>query len=384
MRLIPAGIAALIAGFVVGLALQSEGRHEIGSADAELRAESPRLSVFGTIHPKRFDLAAPLGSQISDGSRVRVASLGTDVAFGSAVEETDRRSDPPVSMRQRMSFDERFYFDERLSFDERFLFDQPSDSFDQRFAAAASETAGVPTMIAETEGTGSVPSIAGLPSPDAGQHAVAHPAVGRPAPKLASLASPPPASPAKKIRLAALEPPKDSSLSLDPDSRTAIYDITARTVYMPDGRRLEAHSGFGERMDDPRYVNVKREGATPPNVYDLSLRENLFHGDRAIRLTPVGDGKMYGRDGILAHSYLLGPSGQSNGCVSFSDYPAFLNAFLKGEVTRLVVVERLATPPSSQIASGWFPKFLRDLFSGLERTAASQPERAIGYAAVSN
>ena len=57
---------------------------------------------------------------------------------------------------------------------------------------------------------------------------------------------------------------------------------------------------------------------------------------------------------------------------------------MKGEVTRLVVVERLATPPSSQIASGWFPKFLKDLFSGPERTAASQPERAIGYAAVSN
>ena len=51
--------------------------------------------------------------------------------------------------------------------------------------------------------------------------------------------------PPKKIRLAALETPKGSSLSLDPDSRTAIYDITARTVYMPDGRRLEAHSGLG-------------------------------------------------------------------------------------------------------------------------------------------
>ena len=175
--------------------------------------------------------------------------------------------------------------------------------------------------------------------------------------------------------------PKGSRVTVDAGSRTAIYDITARTVYMPDGRRMVAHSGYGRRMDDPRYVNVKREGPTPPNVYDLSLRENLFHGDRAIRLTPVGDGKMYGRDGILAHSYLLGPSGQSNGCVSFADYDAFLNAFLRGEVTRLVVVERLADPPSSQVAS-WFPKSLRDLFSGPERTA--QPERATGYAAVGN
>ena len=159
---------------------------------------------------------------------------------------------------------------------------------------------------------------------------MAHPAVGRSAPRLASPASPPPASPAKKIRLASLEMPKGSSWSLDPDSRTAIYDITARTVYMPDGRRLEAHSGFGDRMDDPRYVNVKREGPTPPNVYDLSLRENLFHGDRAIRLTPVGDGKMYGRDGILAHSYLLGPNGQSNGCVSFSRLPRLPERLLEG------------------------------------------------------
>ena len=308
MRLILLGIAALIAGFAFGLALPSEGRHEIGSADAELQAESPHLSVFGTIHPKRLDLPAPLGSQISDGSHVRVASLGTDVAFTSAVEETDRRSDPPGPMRQRMSFDERFFLDGRLSFDERFSFDQPSDSFDQRFAAAASETAGAPAMTAETEeGTGSVLRIARLPSPDPGQRAMAHPAGGRSAPRLAS---PPPASPAKKIRLASLETPKGSSLSLDPDSRTAIYDITARTVYMPDGRRLEAHSGLGDRMDDPRYVNVKREGPTPPNVYDLSLRENLFHGVRAIRLNPVGDGKMYGRDGMLAHSYLLGPSGE--------------------------------------------------------------------------
>jgi Tlde1 domain len=101
-------------------------------------------------------------------------------------------------------------------------------------------------------------------------------------------------------------------------------------------------------------------------------------------MTPVGDGKMYGRDGILAPSYLLGPSGQSNGCVSFSDYPAFLNAFLRGEVTRLVVVERLANPPTTQVASASFLKSLMDLFSGPERTAASQPERATGYAAVSN
>ena len=51
---------------------------------------------------------------------------------------------------------------------------------------------------------------------------------------------------------------------------------------------------------------------------------------------------MYGREGILAHPFMLGPNGQSNGCVSFKDYPAFLNAYLRGDITRLVVVQRLA------------------------------------------
>jgi len=59
---------------------------------------------------------------------------------------------------------------------------------------------------------------------------------------------------------------------------------------------------------------------------------------------------------------MLGPNGQSNGCVSFSDYPAFLDAYLKGEVDRLVVVEQLATASSPKTASGWLPEFIKDLF----------------------
>jgi hypothetical protein len=122
------------------------------------------------------------------------------------------------------------------------------------------------------------------------------------------------------------------------DGHTAIYDIEARTVYMPDGERLEAHSGLGALMDDPRYASRKDRGPTPPNVYDLVLREGSFHGVQAIRLKPVNDDKMFGRAGILAHPYMLGASGQSFGCVSFKDYPQFLRAFESGEVDRLVVV----------------------------------------------
>jgi Protein of unknown function (DUF2778) len=146
------------------------------------------------------------------------------------------------------------------------------------------------------------------------------------------------------------------------DSQTAVYDIAAHTVYMPNGRRLEAHSGLGNLMDDPSYINAKGRGPTPPNVYDLTLREEPFHGVRAIRLNPVDESKMFGRDGILAHTYMLGPNGQSNGCVSFNNYNAFLTAYLSGEVTRLVVVDHLATTPGPQPDSQWFADTIKDLF----------------------
>lgn len=123
------------------------------------------------------------------------------------------------------------------------------------------------------------------------------------------------------------------------DNFTAVYDISARVVYMPDGTILEAHSGLRDKLDDPRYVHVKMHGATPPHTYDLTPREALFHGVEAIRMIPVGgEDAIFGRTGILAHSYMLGPNGDSNGCVSFRDYDAFLRAYKRGLVKRLVVV----------------------------------------------
>jgi hypothetical protein len=125
------------------------------------------------------------------------------------------------------------------------------------------------------------------------------------------------------------------------DQWTAVYDLAAHTVYMPDGRRLEAHSGLGDRLDDPGHVSERARGATPPHLYELALREQPFHGVQALRLNPVGGGDLFGRAGLLAHTYMLGPNGDSNGCVSFRDYDAFLNAFRSGEVKRLAVVARL-------------------------------------------
>jgi len=38
---------------------------------------------------------------------------------------------------------------------------------------------------------------------------------------------------------------------------------------------------------------------------------------------------------------MLGPNGDSNGCVSFRDYNAFLQAYLNHHIKRLAVVTRL-------------------------------------------
>ena len=91
---------------------------------------------------------------------------------------------------------------------------------------------------------------------------------------------------------------------------------------------------------------------TPPNIYKLTLREKLFHGVKALRLTPVGeDAQMYGRDGMLAHTYMLGPNGQSNGCVSFKDYTKFLQAVASGEIDQLIVLPRVPAAPATPAAT---------------------------------
>ena len=126
------------------------------------------------------------------------------------------------------------------------------------------------------------------------------------------------------------------------DQSTAVYDISAHTVYLPDGTKLEAHSGLGSKLDDPSSANIRMRGVTPPHIYELTPREALFHGVPALRLNPIGgEESIYGRSGLLAHTFMLGPNGDSNGCVSFRDYNAFLNAYRNQGIKRLAVVARV-------------------------------------------
>lgn len=153
--------------------------------------------------------------------------------------------------------------------------------------------------------------------------------------------------PSPKFSLASLGP--DTGMyhdgpdlaALGYDKLTAVYDISAHAVYLPSGVRLEAHSGMGGLMDDPEHVGERMVGATPPAVYDLKPRERLFHGVAALRMTPVDATAALGRSGLLTHSFMLGPTGQSNGCVSIRNYDGFLRAYRDGEFTRLVVVPSL-------------------------------------------
>ena len=129
--------------------------------------------------------------------------------------------------------------------------------------------------------------------------------------------------------------------SLGYDGFTAVYDISAHAVYLPNGLSLEAHSGMGSLRDDPEHVSVPNAGATPPAVYELKPREKQFHGVQALRMIPAEGSDTSGRLGLLAHSFMLGPKGDSNGCVSIRNYDRFLKAFNDGEINRLVVVPSL-------------------------------------------
>ena len=328
------GLPALIAGIAVSAATFAPAlSSDPGSPSGRLIA-----SVFGAIHSQTDEHRSSASSQIP---KVRLASLEPDFMMGTVSAVREGQTTGPVRPKDRAYFDQRF----NSSFGERF------SSFDERFAAMM-ESDRPRTLPADEPVRGSQARPESPKRQNARMTLVAS-AAGATAVTRGSDAASKPTRPADA---------RSDAPAGDPGTRTAIYDITARVVYLPNGEKLEAHSGLGEHLDNPRSVGVKNRGATPPNVYQLSLREQPFHGVRAIRLTPVEPDKMFGRDGILAHSYLLGPNGESNGCVSIGDYPKFLDAFLNGEIDRLVVVERLAAPPVAKTGIGWLPERLKALF----------------------
>ncbi|MGY3582311.1 hypothetical protein ACVIGB_000765 [Bradyrhizobium sp. USDA 4341] len=270
--------------------------------------------------------------------------------------------------------------DDQLSFDERFVLPLPTlapppvVAFSDRFASAFPQTVAqdVATAPATPEQVAAeAPAVESVMAAAPKRHASVPLPIKRPVVEARQRKAPAPMSVASTWRP---EPPKEEPsifeklfgkmgsgtmmayASADPaanvdvklapsslyDRETAVYDISAKTVYLPNGIKLEAHSGLGEHLDNPSSERLRMRGVTPPHAYDLTLRESLFHGVQAIRLNPVGgEDKIHGRVGLLAHSYMLGVRGDSNGCVSIKDYAAFLRAYQNGEIKRLVVVAKL-------------------------------------------
>jgi Protein of unknown function (DUF2778) len=305
------------------------------------------LSVFGTIHPDIFRLRAPIGSGLAD-TGVRVAALESPVGSDAPPVGFDMLADASAAACQHAAFDDR-----------------PA-SFDKRFAAVDD----CPVAVNEKFGSAMQKVALNLRPAEQEPGTVDHPAE-----QLAK------AKPMASLTRAHVRPGhehRDVTPIAEEDGHTAIYDITAHTVYLPDGRRLEAHSGLGEFMDNPKHVRMKMRGPTPTNLYKLTMRERVFHGVRALRLNPVNEARMHNRDGILAHTYMLGSKGASNGCVSFKDYPIFLDAFLKGEVTRMVVVEKLANPPGEKLAGGWLPEEAKQMIKASLPDNSEQQVAAVG------
>ncbi len=352
------------------------------------RAANHGVSVFGTIHPQ----LPGFGSAALQRHTPKFDSRSAPAAASNASDAPATTASLPSS-----SFDERFGFQQSPP-PTRSL--RPSIAFVDRFAGAVAAPpaqftlASVNPIIPPPDAPAVVPA-----KTPAAPHAAARALVARVAPASAPKAPTAPAAPAagsyrvasigdtpirtayastdSASRDAAIDDsllkkmtPRDSATK-DPASKdatgldmshTAIYDITGHMVYLPNGTRPEAHSGLAEHMDDLGSVNLRSLGPTPPGVYNLAMRESRFHGIDAIRLNPVDDGKMYGRAGILAHPYMLGPNGQSNGCVSLKDYDAFLAAFRRGEFNRLVVVERIEDATGGTTAAGWIADKLKGIF----------------------
>ena len=365
-------------------------------ADADARA-AMRPSVFGTIHPQLPGYgSAALQADVPHAPPVRLASVTSlETTFSSRFAPVAAEASDTPTTTASIPFENRFSFKTSAPATRSL---QPSLTFADRFGGAAEPrpapaqlALAVPPVAPKAAPAPAAPARAAAAAPHAGARALAARVAPKPSQQQPAVAS----AAAGSYRVASIgDTPirtayasvdsatrdsfddsllkkmtprdtatKDAGAGGNDMSRTAIYDISRKTVYLPNGQQLEAHSGLAEHMDDIRSVAIRSHGPTPPNVYQLTMRETRFHGIEAIRLNPVDETKMYGRDGILAHPYMLGPNGQSNGCVSLKDYPEFLAAFRRGEFNRLVVVERLDDPPGGgQTATGWIADKLRGIF----------------------
>ncbi len=125
-------------------------------------------------------------------------------------------------------------------------------------------------------------------------------------------------------------------------NKTAIYDISAATVYLPSGEKLEAHSGIAT-CATIRAMLTRR---------CVALRHRALISFRCVKAYSTGSKQCVCSQPMVAirttatacwrtHTCCAGQD--SNGCVVFKDYARFLRAFKRGEVNRMIVVTSMSS-----------------------------------------
>lgn len=97
------------------------------------------------------------------------------------------------------------------------------------------------------------------------------------------------------------------------------HDAQGRRVILATGLL----SGRGEGLNNPSQQYVRNVGVAPEGAYRLSHHERAFTVasiGRNVRMTPLEESQMRGRDGILMHQGGRLASGQmgSHGCITFA------------------------------------------------------------------
>ena len=124
--------------------------------------------------------------------------------------------------------------------------------------------------------------------------------------------------------------------------RTAIYDISAHTVYLPNG--ATAGGAFGSRRRDRtiRASCMKECAGRRHQMFTSLLRANsFFMGFKRCVSNPSARAIFSDAPDFWRILICSCANGASNGCVSFKNYDAFLQAYQNGEIKHLAVVAHL-------------------------------------------
>lgn len=127
--------------------------------------------------------------------------------------------------------------------------------------------------------------------------------------------------------------------SLPGDRQTAVYDISAHTVYLPDGTRPEAHPAR-PKLDD-RACCVRRDDwkVTPPHIYESRRRAKRcsMACSRLVAHAIGGEDKIFGCRPPRITTYMLGSNGDPMAVCRSRITAAVFNAYRNHGIRRLAV-----------------------------------------------